>query len=102
MIYCVILQRRDDVKYLLSLGFMNFICWCSSCKFLREGAWQFIFVDHHEIYIRPKKNKKKINKLCNFCKRQSTVFFGKEYFIDDDDDDDYDGINDDDDDNDND
>lgn len=64
MIYCVILQRRDDVEYLLSFGFYELYLLVFVVRVSARGCDVFQMTVHIKYNVRPKKqkNKKKNNK----------------------------------------
>lgn len=82
MIYCVILQRRDDVEYLLSFGFYELYLLVFVVRVSARGCDIFQMTVHIKYNVRPKKkikikttNKPKRTLLFfNFCIRQWAVF----------------------------
>lgn len=84
MIYCVILQRRDDVEYLLSFGFYELYLLVFVVRVSARGCDIFQMTVHIKYNVRPKKknhthtkttNKQKRTFLfLNFCIRQWAVF----------------------------
>lgn len=102
MIYCVILQRRDDVEYLLSSGFYELYLLVFVVRVSTRGCDIFQMTVHIKYNVRPKKKpKKKTHKNNKQTKKEHFYFwilasdngrFLKEYFLDEDDD--YDDDND--------
>lgn len=102
MIYCVILQRRDDVEYLLSFGFYELYLLVFVVRVSARGCDIFQMTVHIKYNVRPKKEKKnKTKKQQQTNKKEHFYFcifasdngrFLKEYFLDEDDD--YDDDND--------
>lgn len=62
MIYCVILQRRDDVEYLLSSGFYELYLLVFVVRVSARGCDIFQMTVHIKYNVRPKKIKNKNNK----------------------------------------
>lgn len=63
MIYCVILQRRDDVEYLLSFWFYELYLLVFVVRVSARGCDIFQMTVHIKYNVRPKKkNKNKNNK----------------------------------------
>lgn len=62
MIYCVILQRRDDVEYLLSFGFYELYLLVFVVRVSARGCDIFQMTVHIKYNVRPKKIKNKNNK----------------------------------------
>lgn len=100
MIYCVILQRRDDVEYLLSFGFYELYLLVFVVRVSARGCDIFQMTVHIKYNVRPKKKKKHTQKQ-QTNKKEHFYFwifasdngrFLKEYFLDEDDD--YDDDND--------
>lgn len=58
MIYCVILQRRDDVEYLLSFGFYELYLLVFVVRVSARGCDIFQMTVHIKYNVRPKKQKK--------------------------------------------
>lgn len=99
MIYCVILQRRDDVEYLLSFGFYELYLLVFVVRVSARGCDIFQMTVHIKYNVRPKKQKNQKKQQTN--KKEHFYFwifasdngrFLKEYFLDEDDD--YDDDND--------
>lgn len=99
MIYCVILQRRDDVEYLLSFGFYELYLLVFVVRVSARGCDIFQMTVHIKYNVRPIKKKQKKTQQTN--KKEHFYFcifasdngrFLKEYFLDEDDD--YDDDND--------
>lgn len=65
MIYCVILQRRDDVEYLLSFGFYELYLLVFVVRVSARGCDIFQMTVHIKYNVRPKKKQHthKNNKL---------------------------------------
>lgn len=57
MIYCVILQRRDDVEYLLSFGFYELYLLVFVVRVSARGCDIFQMTVHIKYNVRPKKKK---------------------------------------------
>lgn len=86
MIYCVILQRRDDVEYLLSFGFYELYLLVFVVRVSARGCDIFQMTVHIKYNVRPKKtkqkkttqkqqtNKKRTFLFLNSCIRQWAVF----------------------------
>lgn len=100
MIYCVILQRRDDVEYLLSFGFYELYLLVFVVRVSARGCDIFQMTVHIKYNVRPKKKpthtqKQQTNKKEHFyfwIFASDNGRFLKEYFLDEDDD--YDDDND--------
>lgn len=59
MIYCLILQRRDDVEYLLSFGFYELYLLVFVVRVSARGCDIFQMTVHIKYNVRPKKKNKK-------------------------------------------
>lgn len=76
MIYCVILQRRDDVEYLLSSGFYELYLLVFVVRVSARGCDIFQMTVHIKYNVRPKKKntKKTHTKTTNKQKKNIFIF----------------------------
>lgn len=75
MIYCVILQRRDDVEYLLSFGFYELYLLVFVVRVSARGCDIFQMTVHIKYNVRPKKkNKTKKNTQKQQTNKKKNIF----------------------------
>lgn len=74
MIYCVILQRRDDVEYLLSFGFYELYLLVFVVRVSARGCDIFQMTVHIKYNVRPKKKKQKKKHTKTTNKQKKNIF----------------------------
>lgn len=74
MIYCVILQRRDDVEYLLSFGFYELYLLVFVVRVSARGCDIFQMTVHIKYNVRPKKKNKNKNHTKTTNKQKKNIF----------------------------
>lgn len=74
MIYCVILQRRDDVEYLLSFGFYELYLLVFVVRVSARGCDIFQMTVHIKYNVRPKKKKPHTHKNNKQTKKNIFIF----------------------------